>query len=86
MSLEYLLPPGVGITSGSLAIFTKTAVPLDASADFTAIGPVQIEGRILYARIAGGRDGQDYQFRWYAQDTQGNGWERTALCLCALTS
>ena len=86
IGLDYspLIPPGVGVVGGSLAIFTNVAVPLP-SADFS-IGPVTINGRTVYARISGGVEGTDYQLRWSATDTQGNVWPRTCLLLCAQTS
>lgn len=84
MDFSFLIPPGVGVTAGSLAVFTNVAVPL-ASADFT-IGPVSVHGRTIYANVSGGVEGQDYQFRWTAFDTRGKSWPRTALLLCAQTS
>jgi hypothetical protein len=84
IDLSFLIPPGVGIQSGSLAIYTNTAQPAPTS-DFN-IGPVTVRGRALYARLSGGMVGTDYQFRWTATDTAGNTWQRTALCLCSWTS
>jgi hypothetical protein len=84
LDLSTVIPPGVGISTGTLAIFTNVATPV-ASTDFT-IGEVTIRGRTLYASISGGVDGKDYQLRWKATDTEGNVWPRTALLLCAQTS
>ena len=81
----FIVPVGVGLTSGSLAILTNTAAPADASADWT-IGPVVVRGRALYAMLAGGVAGTDYQLKFTAVDTAGNTWPRTALVLCADTS
>lgn len=80
-----IIPPGVGIESGSLSVQTNTQPPQDASLDFT-IGPVEVRGRAIYAMISGGVGGRDYQLRWVAQDSEGNIWPRTALMLCADTS
>lgn len=85
MSFEYVIPPGVGISTGSLAILTNTVAPADASHDFT-LGVVSVRGRTLYANLSGGVDGTDYQFRWTVSDTDGNVWVRTGLCLVAETS
>jgi hypothetical protein len=86
MDYSYVIPLGVGIESGTLNIFSNTATPADAAADFTTIGPVTVRGRALYAPVAGGVEGKDYQLRWSATDTQGNVWPRTTLVLCAQTS
>ena len=82
--LSFLVPPGVGIAAGSLAVWTNTVAPVESS-DFT-IGTVGWRGRTLYARLSGGVDGTDYQLRWTATDTNGNVWPRTGLMLCADTS
>ena len=84
MSFEFVIPPGVGISDGALAVFTNVANPA-ASSDFT-VGEVTVRGRVLYASLSGGHDGTDYQLRWTATDTSGNVWPRTALLLCAQTS
>jgi hypothetical protein len=84
IDLSFIIPPGVGISSGDLQVFTNNAVPA-LSSDFT-IGPVAVQGRAIYATLGGGVAGQDYQLRWSATDTDGNVWPRTALLLCALTS
>jgi hypothetical protein len=85
LDFSFILPVGVGIASGSLAILTNTATPADASADWT-IGPVTVRGRALYAMLSGGVAGTDYQLKWTAVDTAGNTWPRTTLVLCADTS
>ena len=86
IGLDYsrVIPPGIGISSGSLSIFTNTATP-QPSSDFT-IGAVTIRGRTVYAGLSGGVEGRDYQLRWIAVDTVGNVWPRTCLMLCAQTS
>jgi hypothetical protein len=85
LDMSPILAPGVGIASGNLAVFTNTAVPAPADSDFT-IGPVAIEGRVLYATISGGKSGIDYQIRWTCTDSDGNVFPRTVLMLCAPTS
>lgn len=84
MSFETVFPPEVGIDSGSLAVFTNVADPA-ASTDFS-VGTVQVQGRIIYASLAGGVSGTDYQLRWTASGTDGTMATRTALVLCAQTS
>ena len=84
MDYSFVIPVGVGISSGALNIFTNTASPA-ADSDFT-VGPVTVRGRSIYAMVSGGVSGKDYQFRWTAVDTLGNTWARTALVLCAETS
>lgn len=84
LDFSYLIPPGVGIASGQLSIWTNTVAPV-LSDDFV-IGPVLWRGRTLYAPVTGGVPGTDYQVRWRATDTAGNVWHRTALVLCAETS
>ena len=85
LDFSFVIPPGVGLSSGSLQILTNTAAPADASADWT-IGAVTVDGRALYAMLSGGVAGTDYQLKWTAVDTAGNTWLRTALVLCAATS
>lgn len=82
---SYILPPGVGITSGALEIFTNTASPQPADTDFT-IGTMAVRGRAIYCTLSGGVLGTDYQLHWNAIDTLGNVWPRTGLLLCAYTS
>lgn len=86
MDFSYVIPPGVGIASGSVSLFTNTVAPA-ASADMT-FGPVTVRGRVLYAPITvlDAALGNDYQLRWKAVDSQGNIWPRTGLLLCAQTS
>ena len=85
VDFSFVIPPGVGLESGTLAILTNTAAPIDASADWT-IGAVSVRGRALYAMLSGGVAGKDYQLKFTAVDTAGNTWPRTALVLCADTS
>jgi hypothetical protein len=83
---SFVIPVGVGIQSGSLAIWTNTPGNVHpADADWTA-GPVQVLDRMIYANLSGGIAGTDYQLRWTAVDTSGNIWPRTMLVLCAETS
>lgn len=86
MDFSFVIPPGVGISSGSVSLWTNTAAPA-ASTDMT-LGAVTVRGRVLYARINALDQalGKDYQLRWVAIDSQGNVWPRTGLLLCALTS
>jgi len=86
IGLDYspLVPPGIGIASGTLTIYTNTAVPAPSSD--ISVGTVTIRGRTVYAFISGGVEGKDYQLRWVAVDTAGNVWPRTCLLLCAHTS
>ena len=81
---SFIVPRGVGLLSGVLKIFTNTADP-QPSTDL-GVGPVQVEGRTVYATVGGGAEGTDYQLRWSVTDTDGNVWPRTALVLCAQTS
>lgn len=85
LDYSFLLPVGVGIEQGTVQVLTNTAAPADASGDWT-IGAVQVRGRAIYATLAGGVAGTDYQLRWTATDTAGNVWPRTTLVLCADTS
>lgn len=85
LDFSFVIPPGVGLESGELKILTNSAAPVDATADWT-IGPVMVRGRALYAMLAGGVLGSDYQLHWKAVDSLGNVWPRTALVLCAYTS
>lgn len=85
LDYSFVLPVGVGIESGTIQILTNTAVPADASADWT-IGPVTVRGRALYAMLSGGVAGTDYQLKFTAVDSAGKTWPRTALVLCAETS
>ena len=84
MDFSAMIPPGVCLTSGALAIATNTQPPV-ASTDFT-IGTPAVSGRTTYAEITGGVAGTDYQLTWTVNDTDGNIFSRTALMLCAPTS
>lgn len=84
MDFSFVIPAGVGIQTGSLAIFTNTAIP--APTTDLVVGPVTIRGRAVYAVLSGGVEGNDYQLRWEVVDTDSNVWPRTALVLCAQTS
>jgi hypothetical protein len=85
LDYSFVIPPGVGISSGALAIFSNAVPPVAADADWT-VGAVTVRGRAVYALLKGGIEGTDYQLRWTATDTQGNVWPRTTLILCAQTS
>jgi hypothetical protein len=85
MDYSFVLPPGIGIASGTLDIFRNTNPPVEAAGEWT-LQPVQIRGRAIYCAIYGGTEGVDYQLRWTATDTAGNIWPRVALVLCAQTS
>jgi len=85
LDYSFVIPVGVGVSGGSLAIFTNTADPQPADADFVA-GPVSVRDRAIYCSLSGGVSGRDYQLTWTATDTDGNTWPRTALMLCAPTS
>jgi hypothetical protein len=84
MDYSFVVPPGVGISSGTVAVWENVVPPI-ASTDWT-IGSVAVRGRAVYALLSGGVEGKDYQVRWSATDTDGNKWPRTALVLCAQTS
>lgn len=93
MDFSYVVPPGVGITAGTLMIFTNQQprqpvhTPQTDKGLFT-VGAVQVQDRTLYANITVSdlAEGQDFQFWWTAVDTDGNAWPRVGLCLCAATS
>jgi hypothetical protein len=85
LDFSAVIPPGVGIVSGTLQIYTNTQPPVLNTTDWT-IGPVTVQDRTLYATLSGGISGTDYQFRWAATDTDGNVWPRFALILCGPTS
>jgi hypothetical protein len=85
LDFSFIIPPHVGIESGLVEIWTNTPGDVQPSGDWV-IGPVEVEGRTLYAVLQGGIEGTDYQIRWIATDTHGNVWPRTALVLCAQTS
>lgn len=85
LDYSFVIPPGVGIQSGSLLIFTNTANPAAADSDWTK-GTVYVRGRAIYCNLTGGVAGTDYQLRWTVTDTEGNIWPRTTLQLCAETS
>jgi hypothetical protein len=85
LDFSMVIPPGVGITTGELSIWTNTVEPEPADSDWVAEGVIVI-GRAIYCMLSGGVAGVDYQLRWVAHDTEGNVWPRTGLVLCALTS
>jgi hypothetical protein len=85
LDYSFIIPVGVGIEQGTLAIQTNEATPVPADGDWT-IGAVSVRGRAIYAILSGGVPGTDYQLVWTAVDSMGNVWPRTTLCLCANTS
>jgi hypothetical protein len=85
MDFSAVIPPGVGISSGALTIWTNAQPPVAADGDWTK-GAVTVLDRVLYATLSGGKDGTDYILRWTATDTAGNVWPRSGLVLCAQTS
>jgi hypothetical protein len=85
LDYSFIIPVGVRIESGTLAIFTNTAAPTPADADWT-VGPIEVRGRAIYANLSGGVAGTDYQLKFTAVDSAGNVWPRTTLVLCADTS
>jgi hypothetical protein len=85
MDFSFVIPPGVGISSGGVHLYTNTVPPVAADTDWV-IGAVSVRGRAVYASLTGGVEGKDYQVRWSATDSDGNIWPRTALVLCAQTS
>jgi hypothetical protein len=82
---SFLVPPGVGLVSGSVSLWTNTPGDVQPSEDWV-IGDIHIEGRTMFAKLTGGIEGTDYQVRWTATDTHGNVWPRTFLVLCSQTS
>jgi hypothetical protein len=85
LDYSFIIPVGVGIEQGTITIQTNAAEPVAADGDWQ-IGAVSVRGRAIYATLAGGVPGVDYQLVWTAVDTQGNVWPRTCLVLCADTS
>jgi hypothetical protein len=91
--MSNIIPPGVGIVSGQLTFQTNTVPPQDAHTDWTGTPgetlnwfACNVVGRALYATVAGGVSGKDYQLLWSLTDSNANIWNRTALLLCAATS
>lgn len=80
-----VIPVGLGIRSGALAIKQNVVPPQDASADWT-IGTVEVRDRQLYANLKGGQPATDYALEWTVTDTSNTTWVRTALLLCSRTS
>jgi hypothetical protein len=80
-----VIPPGVGIVSGSLRIFLNDAGFTPADTDFS-ISVVGVRGRMLYATLGGGISGTDYLLVWTATDSLGNVWPRAATVLVSPTS
>ena len=85
MDFSFIVPPGIGLLSGELSIWTNEVAPVPADADWV-VGDVMVLDRALYCNLGGGVEGVDYQLRWKATDTSGNVWPRVALVLCAQTS
>lgn len=85
LDFSTVIPPGVGIVSGSLTIQTNTQPPVAADADWTK-GTVSVQDRTLYATLSPSKSGTDYILTWTAIDTSGNTWPRSALALVAPTS
>lgn len=87
MDFSFVIPPGVGITEGLIAVYYNTANPtIVPPTELGSQSGVSVQGRTIYCTLHGGIAGTDYQLRWTAIDTDGNIWPRTALLLCSLTS
>ena len=86
MDFAPLIPPGVGIKSGTLKIFTNASPARARRRRLDRHRAVTWLDRTLYATLGGGKSGVDYMLTWTATDTQGNVWPRSALVLCAPTS
>lgn len=84
MDYAPILPPGVGLASGSVSIVINTN-PVASQSAWT-IGAVTTEGRRAWCPLAGGAEGTDYQVRWSCTDTLGNIWPITCYVLCAQTT
>lgn len=84
LDFSTILPAGVTISDVRLGQFFNT-VPPSVSSDFT-VGDLAPAGRRVYAQLAGGVSGKDYQIVWTATDSLNNIWVRTVLLLCASTS
>jgi hypothetical protein len=85
MNFDNVIPLGIGISSGTLQIQTNVVPPVDVT-NAWIIDPIQVRNRALYATVNGGVTGTDYIFTWFATDTNGLIWPRSALVLCAPTS
>src|SRR5215472_4922438 len=81
LDFSNLLPPGVGIATGSLAIEYNTVPPTPQS-DWT-LGPPSVVGRRVYCQCEGGLAAKDYRLTWTVVDSLANQWSRACLLLCA---
>jgi hypothetical protein len=86
MDFANILPLGVTLQTGLLSLLYNTVPPTPATPTDFVVGPVQVNGRRLYASLSGGVSGNDYRLQWAGVDSLGNNWIRTALLLCAATS
>jgi len=86
LDFSNILPPGVGIQSGALAIQKNTVPPSAIAPGEWTLTNITVEGRRIYATLFGGLAGTDYRLNWGAVDTVGGNWLRTVLLLCAQTS
>jgi hypothetical protein len=94
MDFSYVIPPGVGIASGTLTAYFNTVENQpsdDFGTDTGGLGvpqPALVHGRTLYKQIQtlDTAFGNDYQMAWFATDTDGNVWPRIGLLLCSNTS
>lgn len=84
LDFSAILPPGVGLVSGTLDILINTN-PVQSQTSWTQ-GPVTAQGRRLYCELSGGTEGTDFQLRWSGTDSLGNVWPRTCYVLCAQAS
>lgn len=84
VDLSPVLPPGTGLSTGTVAIVVNTN-PVESQSDWT-IGAVSVRGRRAWCQLAGGAEGTDYQIRWSLADTLGGAWPVTCYVLCAQTT
>ena len=85
MDFSAIVPWGMVLVSGALAIFKNTNPPAVADADWVK-GTVLINGRALACQLAGGVGGADYLLQWTATDNRANIWVRAGAVLCTATS
>lgn len=84
VDLSPMLPPGLGIQTADAQILTNT-VPPQSDPTINLSDP-NFKGRIAWATIQGGTQGQDYLIAWTITDNVNNIWLITLALLCAATS
>ena len=86
MDFSPIVPAGMTLASGSLAIFKNSNPPVAGGADWNLTRQPYLRGRSVFQILSGGVVGTDYLLEWTVTDNRGGTWVRSAAVLCGPAS